>query len=126
MNFLVAAYAILSPCFHPHNNLFTSESRMSSSQPQEKTFKVQSLPFDINGLHLQFQYVVKININAEQKDYETGKPEKRVLVLDKKLVDLKRHLVVLNFPILSDDINPTINLSDIDTQEYRPDSFDDV
>jgi hypothetical protein len=119
MNYFTITFLVLSLYIHPCISY-------SAAQPQEKTFKVQSMPFDINGLHLQFQYVVKINVYAEQKDYDTGKPEKKVLVLDKKLVDIKRHVVVLNFPMLSDDINPTVKLSDIDKEKYRPDSFDDV
>lgn len=126
MNFLALACLALNTVAYPHNNRSNATSGKSSVELEGKPFKVQSLPFDINALHLQLQYIVKIDTYAEQKDYGTGKPEKKVLVLDKKLVDLKRHVVVLDFPMLSDDIKPTIRLSSIDKREYCADNFDDV
>jgi len=85
---------------------------------QEKKLKVQSLPFDINGMHVQFQYIVKHDVYADN-------PKEKVVVLDKKLVDLKRKIVVLDFPI-QEDISPTIDLSGIKNAKYIDQDFDDV
>ena len=116
------AFIVFSAYAQPRNNSLN----VQSSKIKERTFKVQSLPFDINGLHLQFQYIVKDDPYAEKKDYFTDKPVEKVLVLDKKLVDLKRHVVVLDFPMESEDTNPDINLSDIDKAKYTPEGFDDA
>ncbi|MDP9077291.1 MAG: hypothetical protein M3O71_07715 [Bacteroidota bacterium] len=126
MNFLVTACIVLSYCVHTYNIFFNTQSPKFAAQFQEKTFKVQSLPFDINGLHLQYQYIVKDDIYAKKEDIDSGKPEEKVLVLEKKLVDLKRHVVVLDFPMESEGTNPDINLSDIDKAKYLPEDFDDA
>ena len=118
------ACTILISYAHPHHNLGDSKSPKFAIQFKGKTFKVQSLPFDINGLHLQYQYIVKDDIYAEDDDISTGNPAEKVLVLGKKLVDLKRHVVVLNFPIIPEE--PAINLSDIDKAKYSPKDFDDA
>lgn len=125
MNF-ITAFIFLGSCVITRNSALNIKPVSAFPEFQRKTFKVQSLPFDINGLHLQFQYIVKDNIYAEKENIYTGKPEKKVLVLEKKLIDLKRHVVVLNFPMESEDLNPTINLSDIDKAKYSPEDFDDA
>ncbi|MFC0517328.1 XAC2610-related protein [Mucilaginibacter angelicae] len=119
MNLIAIVCIILSSHFQSLNNALNAGLSTSVAQSQGKTFKVQSLPFDLNGLRLQYQYTVKEDINS-------ANPKEMVLVLDKKLVDLKRNVVVLDFPIEQEDLNPTINLSDINKVKYSHIDFDDV
>jgi hypothetical protein len=95
------------------------KSVSNAFHPQEKKFKVHSRPFDINGMHVQFQYIVKYDEYAD-------KPKEKIMVLDKKLVDLKRKTVLVDFPMEEDDTNPAINLSDIKNAKYSDEDFDDV
>ncbi|AYL97617.1 XAC2610-related protein [Mucilaginibacter celer] len=85
----------------------------------EKEFKVQSQPFDINGMHLQYQYSVKYVVSRDD-------PHEKVWIMDKKLIDLKRHAVVFNLWIENEDIRPVVNLADINNKKYSPANFDDV
>lgn len=119
MIFIATACIILSSYVQPRNSALNVSLSKPVAKPKGKTFKVQSLPFDLNGLHLQYQYTVK-------EDMDSANPKEMVLVLDKKLVDLKRNVVVLDFPIEQEDLNPTINLSDIDKVKYSPADFEDV
>jgi len=118
MNFLVIACTILGSCGQPYNSFFSAKPAKYAAKFQGKTFKVQSLPFDINGLHLQYQYIVKEDIYAE-------KPKEMVVVLDKKIVDLKRKAVVIDLS-MQEDISPTVELTHIDKAKYGPEDFDDV
>ncbi|HEX8022463.1 XAC2610-related protein [Mucilaginibacter sp.] len=120
MNLIATACIILSSHTQPYNNALNAGLSISVAQSQGKTFKVQSQPFDLNGLRLQYQYTVK-------EDIDSTNPKEMVVLLDKKLVDIKRHLIVLNFSlILEDDRNPTVKLSEINNVKYIQADFDDV
>lgn len=120
MNLIATACIILSSHVQSHNNALNERLPTSVAKSQEKTFKVQSQPFDLNGLRLQYQYTVK-------EDIDSANPKEMVVLLNKELVDIKHQVIVLNFSlILEDDRNPTIKLSDIKNAKYVSADFDDV
>jgi hypothetical protein len=119
---LITACIIFCSYTQPNNFPLNTGLTGPVEKLQEKTFILKSLPFDMNGMHLQFQYTVK-----KDKDIYTKRPKNEVILLAKKLVDITRQAVVCDLQlIMEDESYPVINIADIEKEKYNSEDFDDV